>query len=175
MFFKNEKSDAEVARELEKKFWKELGSSPFIMLGLQGVEDSRTRPMTAQVDGEEGNRTIYFFADDREHLVQGMGQRHRAVAAFASKGHDIFANIHGNLVRDNDRAVIDRLWNPIIGAWFEGGKDDPNLVLLRFDTEKADIWEADTGATLKAAALSMLGKEPGDEFKEDNRTTTTLD
>ncbi|MBW0145129.1 pyridoxamine 5'-phosphate oxidase family protein [Sphingomicrobium clamense] len=175
MFFDKDKSDAQVAQELEKKFWKELGSSPFIMLGLQGVEDSRTRPMTAQVDGEDGSRTIYFFADNREHLVQGMGQRHRAVAAFTSKGHDIFAHIHGELVIDNDREVIDRLWNPMIAAWFEDGKTDPNLVLLRFDTEQADIWEADAGATLKAAALSMLGKDPGDDFQDDNRTTVEID
>lgn len=171
--FNTDKSDAEVARSLEKKFWKELSSSPFIMLGLMGVEDSRTRPMTAQIDEEEG-KTIYFFADDREHLVQGMGQRHRAVAAFSSKGHDIFAHIHGNLVRVDDEAVIDRLWNPIIGAWFEDGRDDPNLVLLRLDADKADIWEADTGATLKAAVLSALGREPGDEFQEDNRTTVEI-
>ena len=36
--------------ELKKLFWKELQDSPFMMLGLQGVEDSRTRPMTAQID-----------------------------------------------------------------------------------------------------------------------------
>ena len=39
--------------ELRKKFWKELDDSAFVMLGLQGVEDSRTRPMTAQVDRPE--------------------------------------------------------------------------------------------------------------------------
>ena len=59
MFFNNDKTDAQVREDLEAKLWKELGSSsPFVMLGLEGVEDSRTRPMTVQIDGEGENRTI---------------------------------------------------------------------------------------------------------------------
>ncbi len=34
--------------ELEQKFWSELEKSPFVMLGLQGIEDSRTRPMAGE-------------------------------------------------------------------------------------------------------------------------------
>ena len=36
-----------------------------------------------------------------------------------------------------DRAAIDRLWNRFVAAWFEKGKDDPKLALLRFDPERA--------------------------------------
>ena len=64
-------------------FWKELHDSPFMMLGLQGVEDSRTRPMTAQVDVPEGGDKddggpIYFFGSKSESLVTAMGQTHAA-------------------------------------------------------------------------------------------------
>ena len=33
--------------ELKKLFWQELTDSPFVMLGLQDVEDSRTRPIAS--------------------------------------------------------------------------------------------------------------------------------
>src|SRR5687768_13855646 len=110
-------ADAEREQELKELFWKELGSSPFVMLGLQGVEDSLTRPMTAQIDArEDANKedggTIYFFGAKSENLVRNIGSSHRAVATYASKGHDLFAHIHGSLVLDNDRQVIERLWNP---------------------------------------------------------------
>ena len=166
--------------ELKKLFWKELGGSPFVMLGLEGVEDSRTRPMTAQVDIPEGGDkdeggAIYFFASKSEHLVQGMGQSHRAVATFASKGHDLFAHIHGTLALSNDRAVIDRLWNPIIASWYKDGKDDPDLALVRFVTDSANLWKAETGATLKAAALKALFDiDPGKEHQADNRADVQL-
>lgn len=32
-----------------------------------------------------------------------------------------------------------------VAAWYDGGKDDPNLVLLRFDLGDAEIWTADVG------------------------------
>jgi len=166
--------------ELKKLFWKELQGSPFMMLGLQGVEDSRTRPMTAQVDVPEGGDKedggpIYFFGSKSETLVTAMGHTHNAVATYASKGHDLFAHVHGQLVLDQDRAVIERLWNPMIASWYKDGKDDPDLALIRFDTDSANIWKAETGATLKAAAMKALFDiDPGKAQQKDNRADVKL-
>lgn len=162
--------EADKEQRLREKFLHELGSSPFMMLGLAGVDDSFTRPMTAQLDGD----TIYFFADNSEDLVKGLQGPKRAIATYASKGHDLFASVHGKLVLDNDRAVIDRLWNPIIASWFEGGKDDPKLALVRFDAESADVWEANLGSTLKAAVLNMLGRDPGKDAQQEKRAEVAL-
>jgi general stress protein 26 len=166
--------------ELKKLFWQELTDSPFVMLGLQDVEDSRTRPMTAQIDvPEDGDKDdggpIYFFASRTEHLVTAMGQSHRAVATYAAKGHKLFAHIHGTLHLSNDRAVIDRLWNPIIASWYKDGKDEPDLALIRFDADSANIWKAESGATLKAAAMKALfDVDPGKEHGRDNRADVEL-
>ena len=164
---------------LRKKFFTALDDSPFVMLGLEGVEDSRTRPMTAQVDRQDRDKEdggpIYLFASKTDGVGQDIGQGARAVATFAGKDHKVFAHIHGNLVPSDDRAVIDRLWNPFIASWYKDGKDDPDLLLLRFDTEKADVWEADTGSTLKAAALKALFDiDPGKEHQSDHQATVAL-
>jgi len=172
----------EVAPEVELKrlFWKELAASPFMMLGLQGIEDSRTRPMTAQVDiPEDGNKEdggqLYFFGSKSESLVTAMGQTHNAVATFASKGHDLFAHVHGKLEIETDRAIIERLWNPIIAAWYKDGIDDPDLALIRFDTDSANLWKAETGASLKAATMKALfDVDPGKEEQKDNRADVKL-
>lgn len=161
---------ADDQQRLEAKFWDELDDSPFVMLGLQGVDDDFTRPMTAQVDGG----TIYFFAARSEDLVKGLQKSDRAVATFASKGHKLFASIHGRLELSNDREVIERLWNPIIAAWYKDGKDDPDLALIRFDAASADIWEADTGSTLKAAVIKMLGRDPGKQHQDEHRAEVAL-
>ena len=65
------------------------------------------------------------------------------MAQFVSKGHDYFACLSGTVRTDDNRAVIDKLWSPQVEAWFPGGKDDPNLALLRFDIDSAELWEAD--------------------------------
>ena len=165
---------------LKKKFWKELSASPFIMLGLKGVEDDRTRPMTAQVDVPEDGDTddggqIYFFGSKSDGVGQAVHGSGHAVATFASKGHDLFAHIHGTLVASDDKAVIERLWSPFVASWYKDGKNDPDLQLLRFDTTSADVWEATPGATMKAAALKALfDVDPGKEQSKQHQARIDL-
>ncbi len=147
--------------ELEEKFWKDLKSDRTMMLGLEGIEGSHTRPMTAQRDGETG--PIWFFTSIENTMVQKLGGgTARANATFTSKGHEIFACVHGTLQVDTDRAVIDRLWNSFIAAWYED-KNDPKIALLRFDAEHAEIWE--NASSIMAGIKMMLGVDP----KKDNK------
>ncbi|WP_119718464.1 pyridoxamine 5'-phosphate oxidase family protein [Cognatilysobacter tabacisoli] len=149
--------------QLEQKFWKALKSDRTLMLGVDGVEDGHSRPMTAQVEGERG--PIWFFTGKPNAVVEHLSQNRRAIAAFSAKDHSLFASISGNLVVDNDRAVIDRLWNPFIAAWFDG-KHDPKLVLLRFDAEHAEIWLNEN--SLLAGVKMLLGVDPKRDYADKN-------
>ena len=86
-----------------------------------------------------------------------------AVLTFASKGHDLFATVDGTLSVDNDREVIDRLWNPFIAAWFEQGKDDPKLRLLRLDPAGGEVWENEN--SLLAGIRILLGIDPKQSYE----------
>lgn len=150
-------------RELEEKFWSALQSDRTMMLGLDGVEDGHARPMTAQTEGAKG--PIWFFTSRENTIVQKLDVGDRAIATFASKGHDLFATLHGTVSLDNDRAVIDRLWNRFVAAWYEGGKDDPKLALLRFDAERAEIWL--DASSIMAGIKMLLGVDPKEQYKEN--------
>lgn len=149
-------------QELEEKLWKALKSDRTLMLGLDGVEDGHSRPMTAQVEGEHG--PIWFFTAIDNALVKHLGEGHRAIAAFSSKNHELFASIKGNLSLDNDRAVIDRLWNPFVAAWYEDGKDDPKLALLRLDAEHAEVWL--NASSMLAGVKMLLGVDPKKDYRD---------
>jgi general stress protein 26 len=149
--------------QIEARFWKELRASPFVMLGLDGARDGHTQPMTAQIDGDDSG-PIYFFTTNDNSLVAALGTSHRAIVTFTGKGHDLFASVHGDLSVDNDPATIDRLWNAHVEAWYEGGKSDPKLTLLRLDTERAMIWLG--GSSIGAALTRLFGKDPKDSYKD---------
>ena len=155
--------------DLEAKLWKELKSSPFVMLGLDGARDGHTQPMTAQFDGD--SHVFWFFATKDNSLIEALGQSHRAIATFTGKGHDLFASIHGDLAEATSPAMIDRLWNSHVAAWYEGGKTDPKIALLRLDPEKASIWKG--GTSIGAAITQFLGRDPKQDYK-DNMATVTL-
>jgi len=148
-------------QDLETRLWKALESDRTVMLGLSGVEDGHTRPMTAMI--EEGRGPVWFFTSRDNVMVNALGREARAVAAFSSKGHDLFASMQGTLSIDQDRAVIDRLWNPFIAAWFEG-KDDPQLVLLRLDAEQAEVWLNENN--LVASVKMLFGVDPRKDYAD---------
>lgn len=141
--------------ELKNRFWEALQAQRTVMLGLEGVEDNHTRPMTALF--EDDAPPIWFFTSVDNALVAAQGLNRRAIATFAAKGHDLFATIHGRLVLENDRGVIERLWNPFVAAWYEG-KNDPKLAVLRLDAETAQIWLND--ASVFTGVRVLLGADP---------------
>jgi len=149
-------------QEIEARFWKALASDRTMMLGLDGVEDGHARPMTAQFEGDGG--PIWFFTARDNGIVQALPRGDRAIATFADKGHDLFATVHGSLSVDNDRAVIDRLWNRFVAAWYEGGKDDPKLTLLRLDAERAEIWL--DASSLIAGIRMLFGADPKQDYRD---------
>jgi len=151
-------------QEIESKFWDALKSDRTVMLGLAKVDDAHMRPMTALVDGDAERGPLWIFTANDTGLVQALVDDSQAVATFASKGHDLFAMIHGRLALDNDRDMIERLWNPYIAAWYPGGKTDPKLALLRFDTEGAEIW-LDESSFITGIKL-LLGADPKKDYRD---------
>mgnify|MGYP000867383544 CR=1 FL=1 len=148
--------------KIEAKFWKALKSDMTVMLGVEGEGDAQ--PMTAQLDGGEEGGPIWFFTSTETDLAKASAGGKAGMFHFASKNHELFASVRGRLIPDNDRDVIDRLWNPFVAAWYEGGKDDPDLALLRFDAERAEIWENENG--LFAGLKMLFGRDPKADYKD---------
>lgn len=142
-----DKSNTHDTREIKHTLWKKMADSPYVMIGLTGAR-RHAEPMTAQLDKDSVD-TLWFFAGKDNRLAAGG----EAAAEFVSKGHDFFASMSGTVSVSNDQAQIDKLWNPQAAAWFEGGREDPNLALLRFDIAHAELWETDISLT---GRLKML-------------------
>jgi general stress protein 26 len=160
-------------QEIEAKFWKALKSDRTMMLGLDGVEDGHARPMTAQA--EEDRAPIWFFTSTDNGIVEKLrsGGHGRAIATFASKGHDLFATLSGRLQVDTNPAVVDRLWNPYVAAWYPGGKTDPKLALLRLDAEQAEVW-IDANSMI-AGIKMLLGIDPKKDYQDKVATVSLKD
>jgi general stress protein 26 len=151
-------------QELTDKLFDGLKSDMTMMLGLDGVEDGHARPMTVQLDGDD-RKHIYFFSSTENAIVQKLGSSAgRSIATYTSKGHDVFATIHGNISKTNDRALIDRLWNKYVAAWYKEGKDDPKLALLCLTADSAEIWE--DASSMLAGIKALIGIDPKTDYKD---------
>ena len=150
--------------EIAEKFWKALRSDRTVMLGVADIDEGHAQPMTAIADSDQDDGPLWFFTAKDVDLVKELGPGKPAIVNFVSKGHELFATIHGTLIRTNDRMTIDRLWNSFIAAWYKGGKDDPNLQLLRFNPDHAQIWLNEN--SLFAGIKLMLGRDPKHEYQD---------
>ena len=134
-------------QSVAETFLASLKSSPFVMVGLMDSNE-HSEPLTAQIDDDQPNSLFFFVGKDNRAARGGD-----AMAQFVSKGHDVFACLHGVLDQDNDPTQIDKLWNNHVEAWFPGGRSDPNLLLLRFDIDSAEIWESDVSLSGRVKML----------------------
>jgi general stress protein 26 len=150
--------------EIRDRFWKELKAERTLMIGIDGAPGGGMQPMTALIEEDDGG-PLWIFTSNETDLARSVGDGKPAHATFTGKKHDLFASITGQLVDDtSNRAAIDRLWNSWIAAWFEGGKDDPKLVLLRFDADNAKIWL--NASSIGAAIEWLLRRDPKDSYRD---------
>jgi general stress protein 26 len=122
-----------------------LGDVRAGMLGLTAGGEG-FQPMTHFPDAAAG--TIWFISSTDTDLVQSVGLGEDAQYVVISGDHDVHISLRGKLFQLHDDTKLDALWSPFVSAWFEGGRDDPRIALLRFDPEFGDIWASAT-STLK--------------------------
>ncbi|WP_336959996.1 pyridoxamine 5'-phosphate oxidase family protein [Sphingobium aquiterrae] len=143
--------------EIRQRFWRELSESPFLMVGLEG-DPHHSLPMTGQLD-PHANHCFWFYTTRDNRLVPGGA----AMAQYSAKGHGLFACIDGTLSEESDPVVIDRYWTKDVAAWYQGGRTDPNLLMLRFDLGRAEIWLTDL--SVKGVFRMLFGGKIADEMK----------
>ncbi|TAG29937.1 MAG: hypothetical protein EAZ40_02035 [Rhodobacterales bacterium] len=102
------------------------------MLGLLGGGDG-LQPMTHFPDAEAG--VIWFISSTETDLVQSLGLGEDAQYVVISTDHDAHVSLRGKLYHVQDSTKLDALWGPFVSAWFEGGRADPRVALLRLDPE----------------------------------------
>lgn len=146
--------------DLKLAFWSSLKDSPYIMMNLMGSKE-HALPMTAQADDKVGfhpGGSMWFFTATDNRLMPGGP----AMGHFSGKGHDLFACISGTLVPESDETIIDHFWSNPVAAWYEGGRDDPKLAVLRFDLDEIEMWKPEFG--VKGAFKLMTGMtiKPGE-------------
>jgi general stress protein 26 len=158
--------------DLTHEFWAALDKSRTVMLGAVGAGRVPARPMTAQTDQDIKDGSIYFFASRGEGIGQEvLSGADTAYFTFQSKDHDILASAVGPIAAVNDPAMVDKLWSFFAGLYYEDGKRDPNLVLLRYTPGEFEVWRSSTSGFLKTVAYKLMGRDPGQAINRDDRAT----
>lgn len=97
----------------------------------------RSRPMMlADVDA---NGCLWFITGTESGKMDEIeDEPHVNIAMQANRK---YVSISGQAHAVDDRSKVEELWNEAWKIWFPGGKDDPNLVLLKVKGEMGEYWD----------------------------------
>ena len=128
----------------------------------------QTRPMATTDVDDEGNLWFFSGKDSNKNYEVKTDDHVQLIYAKGSNSH--FLSISGKAKIIADRKKIDELWNPLVKAWFPGGKDDPDLRLIKVIPDEAYYWDTAHGkmvSLLKIVTSAVTGntKDDGVEGK----------
>lgn len=115
-------------------------------------------PMSRQEVDEEGNVWFLFSAtsDTHQHLMDNK----KVSLTFADVKSYEFLSINGIGEVSRDAAKIEKYWNKFVEAWFEKGKEDPNIRILKVVPNEAHYWDNKTNKLItffKVATSALTG------------------
>ena len=106
-----------------------------------------SRPL-ALLDAENFEGTLWFLTPESSPKMDDVREHHEVNVAVADgKG---YLSLSGTARVEHDQEKIDELWNPFAEAWFENGREDPEVALLRVDVRTAEYWDTDKPFVAKA-------------------------
>ena len=127
-----------------------------------------SRPLALQDREFDGD--LYFFTPDPSPKTDQV-KANEQVNVSIDTGNG-WLSLAGTGSISKDDAMIDELWNVGAQAWFEQGREDPSLALLKVHADSAEYWTMDTPkpvALLKYAKAAVTGGAPdvGESAKVD--------
>lgn len=118
----------------------------------------RTRPMSTLDVDDEGN--LWFFSSKASDKNDEIKSDETVQLLYAKNSNSHFLTITGNAQVVKDQKKIDELWNPLAKTWFPGGKEDPDLCVVKVTPHEAYYWDTINGkmiTLLKMATSAVTG------------------
>lgn len=141
--------------------WREISRIATCMMITNDGGTMRARPMVGTADRE--SHTIWFVANARHHKDQEIAADPRVCLAYVDTAHNTYVSVSGHAAVSEDRAKLKELWTPSVDAWFQGGPEDPEAILIAVSPEKAEYWDnpnSDLIVALKMLTASAADDEP---------------
>lgn len=119
-------------------------------------------PMGTQDFDDAG--VVHFLTEGDSDKMPAIAAHPQVNIAYSSDSG--WVSLSGTAKRNDDRTLLEQLWDPSASAFMPGGPDHPNSTVLTVTAETASYWESPGRAALVVElAKGIVGDhqaEPGD-------------
>ena len=108
----------------------------------EGSEFIYAVPMSRQEVDEQGN--IWYLLSSESETYQNLEKNKNVSILFSDTSNFNFLSLNGQAEISQDQARIEKYWNKMIEVWFEKGKEDPRIRVLKVVPSEAHYWDNKT-------------------------------
>ena len=154
----DDKSEAQ-AREKVRTLIKDIRVAMMATFASEGF--MHARPMVARQ--QDGSSDLWFFTSRSAPVVSELRADPRVLLTYAEPKDQNYVSISGRGTVLEDHGKARELWAEPMRTWFPKGADDPDLILVKVDAERAQYWDAPSSAVVYAygyAKARLTGERP---------------
>ncbi|MFC3199348.1 pyridoxamine 5'-phosphate oxidase family protein [Parapedobacter deserti] len=127
---------------------------------MPGTDYPHAVPMSRQEVDENGHIWFLFSSESETH--KHLQHNNKASLLYSDVRNYKFLSINGTAEISQDQGRIDKYWSNMVAAWFEKGREDPHIRVLKVIPEDAHYWDTKSNklvTLLKVAASGASGKQ----------------
>ncbi|WP_350561153.1 pyridoxamine 5'-phosphate oxidase family protein [Psychrobacter sp. CAL346-MNA-CIBAN-0220] len=140
-----------------------------MMSTINNKGDIHAWPMTT-TETSLSAKEIWFIGDKTSDVVKDIQENPRVGLSYATQDAKNYVSISGNAELSTDKDKLDELWSPMDSAFFEHGKEDPKVQLIKVVPHGAECWISGSSTInmFKMAAAAVqdgkTAKDVGEQF-----------
>lgn len=108
----------------------------------EGSEFIYAVPMSRQEVDEQGN--IWYLLSSESETYHNLEKNKNVSILFSDTSNFNFLSLNGQAEISQDQARIDKYWNKMVEVWFEKGREDPRIRVLKVVPSEAHYWDNKT-------------------------------
>ena len=145
----------------------------FAMMTTRTHEDHlHACPMTTS-ETSLGAKEIWFIGDKTTETVKDIEKNPQVNLAYVSQDSKDYVSINGKAELVDDQEKLDELWSPIYNAFYEQGKEDPNVQLIKVVPHGAEYWLSGSSVVnmFKMTTAAVMDGKKATNLGENNSVT----
>ena len=142
----------------------------YTMMTTRNAEDHlHSCPMNT-TETSIGAKEIWFIGHTPSETVDNIQQNAEINLSYVTQDSDKYLSISGTAELIEDAEKLDELWSVMYNAYFEKGKEDPKVQLIKVTPHGAEYWANGNAITsavkMTAAAVTetAIDKSLGENF-----------
>lgn len=138
-----------------------------MMSTINSKGDVHAWPMTTS-EANIVDKEIWFIGDKTSDVVKDIQDNQKIGLSYATQDEKDYVSVSANAELSTDKDKLDELWSPVYNAFFEHGKEDPNVQLIKVVPHGIECWLSGSSTInmFKMAAAAVQDGKTAEDIGE---------